>query len=137
MLSTNSVVEHATLNLRVVGSNPILGAIVGYGKESYSQTQRTTGMVTCRWNAIFQALFYWCSAFSKRREYYRDIINFIIHVAMNRMKAADITQLQMNVLIVRSQLCIYTCYLVLTVLVYMYMMTLNFLYCVVRVMANS
>ena len=42
---------------------------------------------------------------------------------------------RMNVLIVRSRLCIYTCYLVLTVLVCM--MTLIFQYCVVRVMSNS
>ena len=42
---------------------------------------------------------------------------------------------RMNVLIVRSRLCIYTCYLVLTVLVCI--MTLIFLYFVVRVMSNS
>ena len=42
---------------------------------------------------------------------------------------------RMNVLIARIRLCVYTCYLVLTVLVCM--MTLIFVYCVVRVMSNS
>ena len=42
---------------------------------------------------------------------------------------------RMNVLFVRSRLCIYTCYLVLTVLACV--MNLIFLYCVVRVMSSS